>query len=110
MTQFEMITSTELSGSGMCSISPFRNSTFSRPLLRLFSSASGEHLVGHVEAVGLARRPDAARREQHVDAAAGAEVEHGLTGLQLGERRRDCRSRATPSARGPGTSPSWPAS
>ena len=31
---FEMITSTELSGSGMCSISPLRNSTFSMPDLR----------------------------------------------------------------------------
>ena len=40
ITQFEMITSTELSGSGMCSISPLRNSTLARPLLRLFSSAS----------------------------------------------------------------------
>src|SRR5580693_8002210 len=40
MTQFEMMTSTELSGSGMLSISPFRNSTLVRPLLRLFSSAS----------------------------------------------------------------------
>src|SRR2546422_6062842 len=31
ITQLEMITSTELSGSGMCSISPFKNSTFSIP-------------------------------------------------------------------------------
>ena len=34
MTQFEMITSTELSGSGMFSISPLRNSTLSAPALR----------------------------------------------------------------------------
>ena len=47
-----------------------------------------QHLVGHVEAVGLAGRADAARREQHVDAAAGAEVEHRLAGLQLGQRGR----------------------
>ena len=39
MTQFEMITSTALSGSGMFSISPFRKCTLVRPLLRLFSSA-----------------------------------------------------------------------
>ena len=39
MTQLEMMTSTELSGSGMFSICPFRNSTFSTPALRLFSSA-----------------------------------------------------------------------
>src|SRR5207302_3522929 len=31
---------TELSGSGICSISPFRNSALVSPLLRLFSSAS----------------------------------------------------------------------
>src|SRR5580700_2541722 len=40
ITQFEMITSTELSGKGMCSISPRKNSTFSAPALRLFSFAS----------------------------------------------------------------------
>ncbi len=31
MTQFEMITSTDASGSGMDSISPLRNSTFVAP-------------------------------------------------------------------------------
>src|ERR1022692_1051999 len=40
ITQFDIITSTELSGRGICSISPFRNSTFSAPALRLFSLAS----------------------------------------------------------------------
>src|SRR5216683_2710599 len=40
ITQFEMITSTELSGNGMCSISPLKNSTFSATALRLFSFAS----------------------------------------------------------------------
>src|SRR6266540_3190134 len=40
ITQFEMMTSTELSGSGMCSISPFRNFTLVKPLLRRLSSAS----------------------------------------------------------------------
>ena len=39
ITQFEMITSTEASGSGMCSISPLRNSTFVNPDLRWFSRA-----------------------------------------------------------------------
>ena len=36
MTQLEMMTSTELSGSGMFSISPLRNSTLVRPDARLF--------------------------------------------------------------------------
>ena len=40
ITQFEMITSTELSGSGIASIVPFRNSTFVAPAWRWFSRAS----------------------------------------------------------------------
>ncbi len=40
ITQFEITTSTEFSGSGIFSISPFRNSTFSTPALRWFSRAS----------------------------------------------------------------------
>src|ERR1700690_4106276 len=39
MTQFDITTSTELSGSGMSSISPFRNQAFSIPAFRLFSFA-----------------------------------------------------------------------
>ena len=88
MTQFEMMTSTELSGSGICSISPFRNSTLVDARLPLVLARQREHLVGHVEPVRLAGRADAPRRQQHVDAAAGAEIEHGLARLQLGERRR----------------------
>jgi hypothetical protein len=42
-----------------------------------------EHLVGHVQAVGLAGRADAAGGEQDVDAAAGAQVEHPLILTQL---------------------------
>ncbi len=88
MTQLEMITSTESSGSGMFSIVPLRNSTFSTPASRLVGAGELEHLVGHVEAVGLAGRADAPGREQHVDAAAGAEVEHGLALVELGDRGR----------------------
>ena len=88
MTQFEMITSTLLSGSGMCSISPFRNSTFVEPGLLLVLAREREHLVGHVETIGFARRPDAARRQQHVDAAARTEVEHRLPGAQFRQRCR----------------------
>ena len=40
ITQFEITTSTELSGNGMFSISPLRNSTFSTPAFRWFSWAS----------------------------------------------------------------------
>ncbi len=40
MTQLEMITSTDASGSGIASISPLRNSTFATPALLWFSRAS----------------------------------------------------------------------
>ena len=40
ITQLEMMTSTDASGSGMCSISPLRNSTFVSPDVRWFSRAS----------------------------------------------------------------------
>ncbi len=96
MTQLEMMTSTELSGSGMFSISPFRNSTLSMPGLALVFVGQRQHFVGHVEAVGLAGGADAPCGEQDVDAAAGAEVEHDLTGIKLGQARSDCRSRARP--------------
>ena len=88
MTQLEMITSTEASGSGMLSISPLRNSTFSSAGLALVLARERQHLVGHVEPVRLAGRADPPGGEQHVDAAAGAQVEHHLTLAQLGERRR----------------------
>src|SRR5271157_3328301 len=46
----------------------------------------GEHLVGHVQAIRLARRANAPRGEQHVDAAARTEVEHDFSRIQPGER------------------------
>ena len=88
MTQLEMITSTESSASGMSSIVPLTNSTFSTPASRWLRAGELEHLVGHVEAVGLAGRADAPGGEQDVDAAAGAEVEDGLALVQLGDRGR----------------------
>ena len=86
MTQLEMITSTEASGSGICSISPLQELDVRDAGLPLVLPRQRQHLVGHVEAVGLAGRPDAARREQDVDAAARSEVEHHLSLMQLGER------------------------
>jgi hypothetical protein len=46
----------------------------------------GQHLVGHVEAVGLARGADALGGEEHVDAAAGAEIQDELAGREARER------------------------
>ena len=54
--------------------------------LALVFAGKREHVVGHVEAVGFAGRADAPGGEQHVDAAAGAEIEHGLAGLEFDER------------------------
>ena len=54
--------------------------------LALVFAGKGEHVVGHVEAVGFAGGADAPGREQHIDAAAGAEVEHGFARLELDER------------------------
>ena len=86
MTQLEMMTSTELSGSGMFSISPLRNSTFVDAGLPLVLASEREHVVGHVEPVGFAGGADTLGGEQDVDAAAGAEVEHGFARLQLDQR------------------------
>ena len=87
ITQLEMITSTELSGSGMFSISPLRNSTFSTPALRLFSRPAP---ASHPSCPG--RRPcrsaPLAGRKQHVNAAARAQIEHSFSRIQLRQRRR----------------------
>ena len=56
--------------------------------LALILARQREHLVRHVQAVRLAGRSDAPGRQQHVDAAAGAEIQDRLTRRQLGERRR----------------------
>jgi hypothetical protein len=53
MTQFEMTTSKDASGSGMCSISPFKNSTFMNPRLPLVLIGEGQHLGSHVESVWI---------------------------------------------------------
>jgi hypothetical protein len=45
-----------------------------------------QHLVGHVEPVGLAGGRHPPRRQEHIDAAARAQVEHDLSGAQLRQR------------------------
>ena len=88
MTQFEMTTSTEASSSGICSMVPWRNSTLRRTGLGGVAAGEVEHLDGGVEPVGEAGRADPPGRQQHVDAAAGAEVQHGVAGLQVGDGDR----------------------
>ena len=76
------------SGRGMSSMCPLRNCTFSAPAVGLVLLGQGQHLVGHVQAIGEAGRADASGREQHVDAAATAQVEHGFAWFELGQRGR----------------------
>ena len=86
MTQLQITTSTELSGSGIFSISPLRNSTFSDASFPLILPRESEHLVRHIEAVGFSGRANATRREQNIDTAARAEIEHSFSGVQLRQR------------------------
>ena len=88
MTQFEMMTSTELSGSGMFSISPFRNSTLVTPRLLLVFARQCQHVVCHVQAIGFTCWPYAFRREQHIDAATGAKIENGFSGAKIDQGSR----------------------
>ena len=56
-----------------------------RPGLGRVAASEDEHLGGHVEPVHVAGGADPLGGEQHVDAAAGTEIEHGLALAQLGD-------------------------
>ena len=68
ITRLEMVSSTELSRSGIVSIWPCRNSTFRAPA-RGVGPGQVQHLHGHVQAVHFAFRADPAAGQQHVDTA-----------------------------------------
>src|SRR5439155_14189730 len=53
-----------------------------------------EHLLGHVEAVDLARGTYPARRKERVGARSRAEVEDRLAGAKVGHGRRDAAAQA----------------
>ena len=65
------------------------NSTLSTPACLGVGAGEVEHLVGHVDADRLAGRRDAAGGDEHVGAGAGAEVEHRLAGVEVGDGGRD---------------------
>ena len=67
---------------------PFTNSTLRSASLGRIRPGQGKHLVGHVDPVREAGRPDPAGRQQHVDAPARAEVEHFLAGLEISDHHR----------------------
>ena len=54
-----------------------------RARLALVFVRQRQHFVRHVEPVGFAVRPDAPGGEQHVNAAARAQIKHGLAGIQI---------------------------
>ena len=74
MTQLEITTSAWSSGSGISSMWSFQELNVLHPGLGLVHLGQLEHLVGHVEPVCLAARRDPLGREQHVYAAAAAQV------------------------------------
>ena len=78
MTQFEITRSTESAGSGISSITPLRKMRVPDPGLGAFWRARAS--ISSVMSSPKARPAvaDALGREDHVDPAAGAEVEHGF--------------------------------
>ena len=99
ITQLEMITSTELSGSGIASIWPRRNSTFSAPAARALARARSSISSVMSRPYALPGRADPAGRQQHVDAAARAQVQHRLTRPQVRHRDRVAAAQAGPHRR-----------
>ena len=83
MTQLLMTTSTDSAGSGMSSMWPAHELDVRGAGLGGVALGEGEHLVGHVEADRAAGRTDPLGRQQHVDAAARAEVEDALAFVEL---------------------------
>ena len=96
ITQFEMTTSTEASGSGMSSMCPSGTRRSRRRRAGLLARARSSISSVMSTPYRVPGRADAARRYQHVGPGARAEVEHGLAVAQLGDRGRVAAARATP--------------
>ena len=88
MTQLEMTTSTERVGQRDVLDVALDELDVLDAGLGGVGAREVEHLVGHVQADGLAGRADAAGADEHVGAGARAEVEHGLALVQVGDRGR----------------------
>ena len=61
MTQFEIMTSTDWSGSGIASMVPFEELDVGRPRFALIFARQRQHVVGHVQPVDFAGRSDSLR-------------------------------------------------
>ena len=102
ITQFEMIDVDRVVGQRDRLDRALQELDVGRAGLALVVARERQHLVGHVEPVGLAGRPDALRRQQHVDAAARARGRARSGPARARAARSGCRSRATPTPRRPG--------
>ena len=60
--------------------------------LALVFLGEGKHFVCHVETIRFAGETDATSRKQHVNAAAGAKVEHGFTRLSIRQEPSGCHT------------------
>ena len=78
MTQFDMTTSTELSATGRCSISPSRNSTFVRPPLRVLPCPI-KHIGRHIDTDDMTGRADPLRSKETVETRSRTQIENDLT-------------------------------
>ena len=87
-TQFEITTSTDATGNGTSSITPLRKIALRTPASAAFACASASISSVMSKPEREARLADAPSGEDHVDAAARAEVEHRLALLRLGDRGR----------------------
>ena len=54
--------------------------------LLLILVRQSQHFVGHIETVGFAGWADAPGGEQHINAAAGAQIEHDFAGIEFRQR------------------------
>ena len=88
ITQLEITTSTEFGGQRQVLDVALEELGVGGPGLGGVVAGEFEHLVGHVEPDRAAGGTDAAGRDEHVGASTGAEVEHGLALVQVGDRGR----------------------
>ena len=95
ITQLLMTTSTDAAGKGIASIVPAEELDVRRAGLGRVALGEREHLVGHIEPDGPSGRADPLGREQDVDPAARAEVEHALAFAKLGDGDRVAAAQAT---------------
>ena len=88
MTQFEMITSTESSGRGIFSISPFKELNVHHAAQLLVFARKRQHVIRRVQPICLATWTHALRREQYIDAPTRAEIKNDFSGAKIGQCSR----------------------